>query len=519
MKKAERAIISVWKKEGIGKFAKELKEFDIEILSTGGTAKTIRDAGVEVTEISDYTKSPELLGGRVKTLHPQIHAGILAIRDNDTHLKDMERHGIKPIDIVVVNFYPFEDVIKNEGVALSEAIENIDIGGPTLLRAAAKNYKYITIVTYPEDYKTVIEELKRNKGYVSPEKNLHLAQKAFSYVSRYDAAISNYLTSLEDGKRTKFPESLTIYFEKKMKLRYGENPHQEGAFYIQPGLEEPCVSNATQLQGKELSLNNIFDTDAALEAVKEFSETACVIVKHNNPCGVAAAESPREAFLKARECDPESAFGGIVAFNTEVDETTASELSAMFLEVVVAPSYSEKALSLLSTKQNLRVMKTSILTKKPKNRLDIKKVVGGALLQDSDLSSDEDFVNFKVVTKREPTDEEILALKFAWKVCKHVKSNAIVFARDGRTIGIGAGQMSRIDSVRLATMKSRVPTNGAVLASDAFFPFRDGIDEAAKSGIAAIVQPGGSLRDKETIAAADEHGIAMIFTGVRHFRH
>ncbi|HEY7536334.1 MAG TPA: bifunctional phosphoribosylaminoimidazolecarboxamide formyltransferase/IMP cyclohydrolase, partial [Thermodesulfobacteriota bacterium] len=340
MKKAERAIISVWKKEGIGKFAKELKEFDIEILSTGGTAKTIRDAGVEVTEISDYTKSPELLGGRVKTLHPQIHAGILAIRDNDTHLKDMERHGIKPIDIVVVNFYPFEDVIKNEGVALSEAIENIDIGGPTLLRAAAKNYKYITIVTYPEDYKTVIEELKRNKGYVSPEKNLHLAQKAFSYVSRYDAAISNYLTSLEDGKRTKFPESLTIYFEKKMKLRYGENPHQEGAFYIQPGLEEPCVSNATQLQGKELSLNNIFDTDAALEAVKEFSETACVIVKHNNPCGVAAAESPREAFLKARECDPESAFGGIVAFNTEVDETTASELSAMFLEVVVAPSYS-----------------------------------------------------------------------------------------------------------------------------------------------------------------------------------
>ncbi len=519
MKKAERAIISVWKKEGIGKFSKELKEFGIEILSTGGTAKTIRDAGVEVTEISDYTKSPELLGGRVKTLHPKIHAGILAVRDDEAHLKDMEQQGVKPIDIVVVNFYPFEDVIKNEDVALGEAIENIDIGGPTLLRAAGKNYKHVTVVAYPEDYKNVIEELKRNKGSISVEKNLHLAQRAFSYVAQYDAAISNYMSSLEDGKRTTFPQSLTMHFEKKMKLRYGENPHQEGAFYVQPGIDEPCVSNAIQLQGKELSLNNIYDTDAALEAVKEFSETACVIVKHNNPCGAATAESPHGAFLKARECDPESAFGGIVAFNTEVDETVASELSAMFLEVVVAPGYTEKALSLLSTKQNLRIMRTSNLTKKPRSRLDIKKVVGGALMQDSDLRADEDFINFKVVTKREPTDEELLALRFAWKICKHVKSNAVVFAREGQTIGIGAGQMSRIDSVRIATMKSRMPTNGAVLASDAFFPFRDGIDEAAKSGITAIVQPGGSLRDKEAIAAADEHGIAMIFTGVRHFRH
>lgn len=519
MKKAERAIISVWKKEGIGKFARELKEFGIEILSTGGTAKIIRDAGVEVTEISDYTESPELLGGRVKTLHPKIHAGILAVRDEEAHLKDMVKQGIKPIDIVVVNFYPFEDVIKNEDVGLSEAIENIDIGGPTLLRAAAKNYKYVTVVTHPEDYKTVIDELKRNKGSLSVEKNLRLAQKAFSYVARYDAAISNFLGALEGGKRTKFPESLTLHFEKQMKLRYGENPHQEGAFYVQPGIEEVCVSNAIQLQGKELSLNNIYDTDAALEAVKEFSETACVIVKHNNPCGVATAETPYEAFLKARECDPESAFGGIVALNAEVDETTASELSSMFLEVVIAPSYTEKALSLLSTKQNLRVMKTFILARKPKSGLDIKKVVGGALVQDRDLTADEDFINFKVVTKREPTDEELLALKFAWKVCKHVKSNAIVFAREGQTIGIGAGQMSRIDSVKIAAMKARTTTKGAVLASDAFFPFRDGIDEAAKSGITAIVQPGGSVRDKETIAAADEHGIAMIFTGVRHFRH
>ncbi len=519
MKKAERAIISVWKKEGIGKFAMELKEFGIEILSTGGTAKIIRDAGVEVTEISDYTESPELLGGRVKTLHPKIHAGILAVRDEEAHLKDMVKQGIKPIDIVVVNFYPFEDVIKNEDVDLSEAIENIDIGGPTLLRAAAKNYKYVTVVTYPEDYKTVIDELKRNKGSLSVEKNLRLAQKAFSYVARYDAAISNFLGALEDGKRAKFPESLTLHFEKQMKLRYGENPHQEGAFYVQPEIEEVCVSNSIQLQGKELSLNNIYDTDAALEAVKEFSETACVIVKHNNPCGVATAETPYEAFLKARECDPESAFGGIVALNAEVDETTASELSSMFLEVVIAPSYTEKALSLLSTKQNLRIMKTFILTRKPKSGLDIKKVVGGALVQDRDLTTDEDFINFKVVTKHEPTDEELLALKFAWKVCKHVKSNAIVFAREAQTIGIGAGQMSRIDSVKIAAMKARTSTKGAVLASDAFFPFRDGIDEAAKSGITAIVQPGGSVRDKETIAAADEHGIAMIFTGVRHFRH
>jgi phosphoribosylaminoimidazolecarboxamide formyltransferase/IMP cyclohydrolase len=521
MRKAERALISAWKKDGISNFARELKEFGIEILSTGGTAKLLRDAGIEVTDISNYTQSPELLGGRVKTLHPKIHAGILAVRDNDTHIKDMEQYGVKPIDIVVVNFYPFEDVIRNKEVDLSEAIENIDIGGPTLLRAAAKNYKYVTAVAYPEDYKTVVNELKKNKGSISVETNFRLAVKAFSYVARYDAAISNFLGSLEEnGKKTKFPDSLTLHFEKRMRLRYGENPHQEGAFYIQPGVEEPCVSNSTQLQGKELSLNNIYDADAALELVKEFSETACVIVKHNNPCGVATAESPLQAFLKAKECDPESAFGGIVAFNTEVDETTALELAAMFLEVVIAPSYTKKALDLLSTKQNLRVMKTPPLTTdKPKSGLDLKKIVGGVLIQDRDLTAEEDFKDFRVVTKRQPTDEEIEDLKFAWKVCKHVKSNAIVLARGGQTIGIGAGQMSRVDSVKIAAMKARIPTKGAVLASDAFFPFRDGIDEAAKSGITAIVQPGGSIRDKETIAAADEHGIAMIFTGVRHFRH
>lgn len=519
MRKAERVLISVWKKDGISNFAKELKDFGIEILSTGRTAKLIRDAGVPVTEISDYTQSPEILSGRVKTLHPKIHGGILAIRDSETHTKEMEEHGVKPIDIVVVNFYPFEEVIKKEGVDLSEAVENIDIGGPTMLRAGAKNYKYTTVVAYPEDYRTVINELKKNKGSISVETNFRLAVKAFSYVARYDAAISNFVGSLEDGKKTKFPPSFTFHFEKHMKLRYGENPHQEGAFYIQPGIEEPCVSNSVQLQGKELSLNNIYDTDAALETVKEFSEIACVIVKHNNPCGVATGGNPLEAFLKAKECDPESAFGGIVAFNTEVDENTASELSAMFLEVVIAPAYAEKAIYLLSTKQNLRVLKTPTFTKRQKGGLDFKKVVGGALIQDRDLRADEDFNDFKVVTKRQPTDEELEALKFAWKVCKNVKSNAIVLASKGQTIGIGAGQMSRVDSVKIAAMKARLPTKGAVLASDAFFPFRDGIDEAAKSGVIAIVQPGGSVRDKETVAAADEHGMAMIFTGVRHFKH
>ncbi|MFQ5786794.1 MAG: bifunctional phosphoribosylaminoimidazolecarboxamide formyltransferase/IMP cyclohydrolase [Thermodesulfobacteriota bacterium] len=520
MNKIQRALISVSNKNEITNFASELKGFDIEILSTGGTARLLKDSGIKVTNVAEYIQSPELLGGRVKTLHPKIHAGILAIRDNESHDEESKQHGIKQIDLVVVNLYPFEDVIKNDDVDLREAIENIDIGGPTMLRAAAKNYKYVTVVVDQEDYKTFLNELKENKGHISVQTNFKLALKAFSHVAGYDAAISNYLSSInEDGKRTKFPSNLTLHFEKKMGLRYGENPHQDGAFYIEKGVDEPCISNSTQIQGKELSLNNIFDTDAAFETVKEFAETACVIVKHNNPCGVATAENPLLAFTKAKECDPESSFGGIVAFNTEVDEATASELAGMFLEVVIAPSYTEGALSTLSTKKNLRVMKTHPLNNSLKWGLDHKKVVGGLLVQDRDLSADEDFNNFKVETKRQPTDEEIQALKFAWKVCKHVKSNAIIFARDGQTIGIGAGQMSRIDSVKLASTKANIPTDGAVLASDAFFPFRDGIDEAAKSGITAIVQPGGSIRDKETAEAAEEHGITMLFTGVRHFRH
>ena len=520
MNKIKRVIISVSDKEGISNFATGLQDFDVEILSTGGTAKHLRDAGVKVMDISEYTGSPEILDGRVKTLHPKIYGGVLALRDNDTHLQQMAENEIEPIDMIVVNLYPFEEVIKKEDVDLMEAIENIDIGGPTMLRAAAKNYQYVTIVTHPEDYKELLKELKKNKGSISPDTNFRLAVKAFSYVSRYDAAISNFLGAIDqNGEHTKFPPSLTIHMDKKMKLRYGENPHQEGSFYVQSGFEEPCISNSTQLQGKELSLNNIYDTDAALEVVKDFSETVCVVVKHNNPCGVATDESVLEAFLKAKACDPVSSYGGIVAFNREVDEATASELTGMFLEVVIAPGFSEKALEVLSSKRNLRVMKTPELPLKSNAGLDFKKVIGGALIQDRDTGIDKDFDNMKVLTKRKPTDEELSALKFGWKVCKHVKSNAIVFAREGQTVGIGAGQMSRVDSVKIATIKAELPTKGTVLASDAFFSFRDGVDEAAKAGITAIVQPGGSIRDQEIIDACDEHGIAMVFTGFRHFKH
>lgn len=520
MQKIIRAVISVSDKEGIADFAKGLSDLGVEILSTGGTAKKLRDEGIEVKDISEYTGSPEILGGRVKTLHPKLHGGILALRDDSSHAQQMEDNDIEAIDLVVVNLYPFEEVIKKDTTDLAEAIENIDIGGPTMLRAAAKNYKYVTLITHPEDYGEVLEELNTKGGSVSPETNFRLAVKAFSYVARYDAAISNYLGAVtDDGARVKFPESLTLHMDKRMKLRYGENPHQEGSFYVESDIDRPCISNSTQLQGKELSLNNIYDTDAALEAVKDYQETACVIVKHNNPCGVATDEKVVEAFLKAKACDPVSSFGGIVAFNRDVDDAVAKELASMFLEVIIAPGYSDKALEILSEKGNLRVMKTPPLDKSVKDGLDYKKVVGGALVQDRDTGIENDFNEMRVETKRQPTDEELSALKFAWKVCKHVKSNAIVFANDGQTVGIGAGQMSRVDSVKIATIKAELPTKGAVLASDAFFPFRDGIDEAAKAGITAIVQPGGSIRDSDIIEACDEHGMAMVFTGFRHFKH
>ncbi len=520
MQKAKRALLSVWDKKEINKFAEGLVKLGIEIISTGGTAKKLKDSGIQITDISEYTNSPEMLGGRVKTLHPRIHGGILSIRDNETHIEDMEKNNIGPIDIVVVNFYPFIDVIKKDGVSLDEAIDNIDIGGPTMLRSAAKNYKYVTIIHDPADYKVVLKELKKNGGHVSVETNYELSKKAFSYVANYDAAISNFLGSTKlDGSEVKFPDSLTMHYSKSLDLRYGENPHQDGAFYIQPDFNEPSVSNSSQLQGKELSLNNIYDTDSALEAVKEFKETACVIVKHNNPCGVATGDSVKEAFLNAKECDPISSFGGIVAFNTEVDELVATEMTEMFLEVIIAPEYTEKALEILSTKKNVRVLKTPPLKDLSQSYLDLKKVTGGALFQDKDLGVSSDFDNIKVATTNSPTEEQMEALKFAWIVCKHVKSNTIILAKPGQTVGIGAGQMSRVDSVKLCGIKANISTEGSVLASDAFFPFRDGIDEAAKLGVKAIIQPGGSIRDQDIIDACEEHGISMVFTGVRHFKH
>lgn len=520
MAKISRAIISVSDKTGVVNIAKGLADLNVEILSTGGTAGKLRESGIKVTDISDYTSSPEILGGRVKTLHPKIHGGILSMRDNKEHLKDMKDNAIEGIDMVIVNLYPFEEVIRKKNVTLAEAIENIDIGGPTMLRAAAKNYRHVTIVTSPDDYREVLKELQKNNGTVSDEMNFRLAVKAFSHVARYDASISNFLSSIkDDGSRQKLPSSYTLHLEKKMDLRYGENPHQQGAFYVEGDIDVSCISNAQQIQGKELSLNNIYDTNSCYELVKEFTETACVIVKHNNPCGVAVDENLRTAFLKAKECDPVSAFGGIIGFNREVDEATAMEIANMFVEVVIAPGYTEKAYEVFSTKSNLRVLKTPEIEANKVIGLDFKKVTGGMLIQDLDSTSDEDFKDYKTGTKRKPSADELRDMRLAWKVCKHVKSNAIIFVKNGQTVGIGAGQMSRVDAVKIAKMKAQVSTEGAVLASDAFFPFRDGIDEAAKAGIKAIVQPGGSIRDEETIAAADEHGIAMIFTGVRHFKH
>ena len=415
MPKITRAVISVSDKDGISEFARGLSDLGVEILSTGGTAKKLREDGIEVKDISEHTGSPEILGGRVKTLHPKLHGGILALREDSTHSEQMKENDIEPIDLVVVNLYPFEEVIKKESTTFEEAIENIDIGGPTMLRAAAKNYRYVTLVTSPEDYEQVLGELTASGGSVSEETNFKLAVKAFSYVARYDAAISNYLGALTgDGQSSKFPESLTVYMDKRMKLRYGENPHQEGAFYVEAGIDRPCISNSEQLQGKELSPNNIYDTDAALEAVKDYQEGACVIVKHNNPCGVATDESVVEAFLKAKACDPVSSFGGIVAFNREVDEETSKELAAMFLEVVIAPGYTDEALETLSEKSNLRVMKTPPLENGVKPGLDFKKVLGGALVQDRDTGIENDFKDMRVETKRQPTDEELSALKFAW---------------------------------------------------------------------------------------------------------
>ena len=520
MGKVRRAIISVSDKSGIASFAKELSQLGVEILSTGGTAKALREQGIPVIDISEYTGFPEMLEGRVKTLHPKVHGGLLGMRSKPEHVKKMKEHGILPIDLVAVNLYPFEATVAKEDCSLEEAIENIDIGGPTMLRSSAKNYPDVTVLVDPVDYGPVLTELKE-KGEVSIETNFRLSRKVFQHTARYDGAISNYLGQMEGGKKVhEFPETYTYQVKKVQELRYGENPHQKAAFYREYLLTEPSVSNARQLQGKELSFNNILDVDSAFETVKEFGEIATVIIKHNNPCGVATSVTGlADSYRKARDCDPVSAFGGVVGFNRPVDKETAEEMAGIFLEVIIAPGYAPEALELLKAKKDLRILQAPPLnTSYIQSGFDFKKVVGGLLIQNRDLGR-VPMKDWKVVTKRKPTEEELKAMAFGWRVAKHVKSNAIVLVREDRTIGIGAGQMSRVDSTRLAVMKARSSTQGTVLASDAMFPFRDGVDTGVEAGAVAIIQPGGSIRDEEVIAAADERNIAMVFTGMRHFRH
>jgi phosphoribosylaminoimidazolecarboxamide formyltransferase/IMP cyclohydrolase len=517
--KVTRALISVSHKEGIVDFAKELAVLGIEILSTGGTAKLLRDAGVKVKDVSEFTGFPEMLDGRVKTLHPKVHGGILGRRGNPEHMRQWKAHGIEPIDLVVVNLYPFEQTVAKPGCTLEDAIENIDIGGPTMLRSSAKNYTDVAVVVSPHDYGRVLEEIKRT-GEVSAKTRFELCRTVFLHTARYDSAISAWLDGqVPADEKTRFPNILTLQLEKVQNLRYGENPHQQGAFYREFGRKEPSVSNARQLQGKEMSFNNFLDANSALELVKEFDQTAAVIVKHNNPCGVAAGETLVEAYRLARDCDPVSAFGGVIVFNRMVDLDTAKEIAATFVEVVVAPEFAPAALEELKRKKDVRVLDIGPTVAGASEGMDLKKITGGFIYQDRDLGRLADVKKLVVATKRMPTDAEYKALAFAWKVCKHVKSNAIVFSTADHTVGIGAGQMSRLDSVRLAVMKAQSPLKGTVIASDAFFPFRDGLDEAARAGATAVIQPGGSLKDEEVIKAANEHGLAMIMTGMRHFRH
>ncbi|MFQ5995406.1 MAG: bifunctional phosphoribosylaminoimidazolecarboxamide formyltransferase/IMP cyclohydrolase [Acidiferrobacterales bacterium] len=523
----KRALISVSDKRGIVEFAQALRQFDIEILSTGGTARMLADNKIAVTEVSDYTGFPEMLDGRVKTLHPKIHGGLLARRDLDTHMHALEKHGFGPIDLVAVNLYPFEETVAREDCDLMLAIENIDIGGPSMLRAAAKNHDAVTVVVDVTDYETVTSEMRAYDGGVSRSTRFRLAVKAFEHTARYDAAIANYLGrwQLNDNGRAgqvRFGETYSMQFTKAQDMRYGENPHQAAAFYVEQPVPSGTVSGAKQVQGKALSFNNIADTDAALECVYLFAEPACVIVKHANPCGVAIADNIAAAYDRAFETDPTSAFGGIIAFNRPLDQRTARHIiDRQFVEVIAAPEIDAEAHDVLASKENVRVLESGMPMPTQAHTLDFKRVNGGLLIQDRDTGM-VDLSELQVVTQRSPDDTELQDLLFAWRVVKLVKSNAIVYACDGRTVGIGAGQMSRVISSRIAAIKAAdagLEVKGAVMASDAFFPFRDGLDQAADVGVSAVIQPGGSVRDQEVIAAADEHDIAMVFTGMRHFRH
>jgi phosphoribosylaminoimidazolecarboxamide formyltransferase/IMP cyclohydrolase len=530
LKRISRALISVSDKTGIIDFARKLKDFGVEIISTGGTAKALREAGIDVRDVSDVTGFPEMMNGRVKTLHPKIHGGLLALRDNPDHVAVMETHGIEPIDMVVINLYPFQETISRKGVALAEAIEQIDIGGPAMIRSAAKNFSNVAIVVSPLSYDDVVIELTHQDGALSLETREELASSAFLLTSVYDGAIADFLEArqaqmyvrerfegakgrpLNDGEAGGLPEAISHSFTKINDLRYGENPHQSAALYYIG--EETGVTSSRILSGKEMSFNNYVDADAAWRIVCDFDEQACAIIKHTNPAGVGLGANAEDAYRKALATDPVSAFGGIVAFNRIVDEAAARAVIEIFTEVVVAPAYDHDALDVLKGKKNLRVLRVD----QAPTGVEYKQISGGMLVQTRDVHQlkREDL---RVVTQRAPTEEEIRALLFAWTVAKHTKSNAIVYAREGQTVGVGAGQMSRVDSVRLGAMRAQLPVKGSVLASDAFFPFRDGIDEAAKHGITAVIQPGGSMRDAEVIAAADENGLAMVFTGIRHFKH
>ncbi len=519
----KRALLSVSDKAGLADFARALAVHGVELLSTGGTAKLLRDAGLAVIDVGDYTGFPEMLDGRVKTLHPKVHGGILANRLLAEHLRAVEAAGIPLIDLVVVNLYPFRETVARAGCTLEEAIENIDIGGPTMVRAAAKNWEGVAIVVDPHDYERLAEELAANAGALSRETRFMLARKAFAHTAAYDAAVANYLSARElDATVRAFPDTLTLQWHKREDMRYGENPHQRAAFYVDEAPAAGTLARYHQHQGKPLSYNNIADADAAWECVRSFERTCCVIVKHANPSGVALGETALAAYERAFATDPTSAFGGIIAFNTIVDVAAAEAVSRQFLEVLIAPGYTAEALELLAKKPNVRVLSARLLPLHASaNRLELKRVGGGLLVQDPDVAR-LDPSALRVVTKRAPTQAQLDDLAFVWQVAQFVKSNAIVFARDGATLAIGAGQMSRLDSARIARIKAEaagLSLVGSVAASDAFFPFRDGLDVLADAGAVAVIQPGGSLRDEEVFAAADERGVAMVVTGVRHFRH
>jgi len=519
-----RALISVFDKTGVLHFAKRLAALNIEILSTGGTAKLLRESGVRVKDVSEFTGWPEMLGGRVKTLHPKVHGGLLFRRNLSEDQKQAAEHGIAPIDLVVVNLYPFEATAAKAGLTAEDLIENIDIGGPTMLRSAAKNWESVTVVCDPADYHRVAVELEadRDTGIAT---RLDLARKVFAVTSRYDGMITSELERLSVASghavlvaKETLPQRVHIALERQQPLRYGENPHQAAALYIPAGNPPSGLAAAKQLQGKELSYNNLVDLEAARSIAAEFQKPAAVIIKHNNPCGTAEQASLRDAYLKAYACDPISAFGGVLAFNREVDAATAEEVAKLFVECIAAPGFDTRAKEIFAAKKNLRLLELPAGGLEPERELQLKRILGGMLVQQSDLL-DLASVQLKIVTLRAPTAEELATMKFAWKVSKHVKSNAIVFARDGATLGVGAGQMSRVDSVKIAVMKAQSSLRGSIVASDAFFPFPDGVEEAAKAGAVAVIQPGGSVRDNDVIAAADRLGMAMVFTGMRHFLH